>query len=206
MSSISRPIGARSGPGPSASPRCRARRHRVLLGLVALSFLLAACNGDPGSNRVPSGTYVGRVNGTEALIAVVSDGRRIGGYICDGRSTSVWLQAVGATGGGANLVSRTGRTVGKVRFQGRRATGEVDIAGRRSVFDLVTAEGVAGLYLEGTGTPGAGGSTETGWVVLPDGTEVGIKTQWIDPDTDPITKPAAKRATQTQWINPDTDP
>ena len=115
--------------------------------------------------------YAGRSSGNEVTLAVVTDGDKAAGYVCNGRNVEAWLQ--GSVHG--NQVSMTG-------LHGAGLTGSL-----------------SGLAMFGTVTPGAGLSvpfsaelspepagvyqaritvdglaTRIGWAVLPDGTQMGV--------------------------------
>lgn len=83
------------------------------------------------------------------------------------------------------------------------------VGGTRHRFHAQKATGDAGLYRMTEGTPGKPGFSETGWVVLADGSERG-GSNFIDPSMDNVvSKPASKRtATATKldagFIDPTT--
>ncbi len=115
--------------------------------------------------------YAGRSSGNEVALAVDTDGGKATGYVCNGKTVEAWLQ--GSVKG--NQVTLTGKN-------GAGLTGTL-----------------SGLALFGTVTPKAGVSfpfsaelaprpagvfqarlavnrlaTRIGWVVLPDGTQLGV--------------------------------
>lgn len=100
---------------------------------------------------------------------MISNGNEVTGYVCDGKQLSVWLGEPDLTVGRAQLVSRRGEALGDVRFSEDGVSGEVVIAGRRHRFGAQGASGEAGLYRVADRTPGQPGFTETGWIVLADG-------------------------------------
>ncbi len=63
------------------------------------------------------------------------------------------------------------------------------------------ATGRAGLYRTVKGEPGESGYVETGWIVLPDGSERGA-TNLVDPAGDDRTEPAPERTTSTKTHSP----
>lgn len=168
--------------------------RRGMMAAVALAALaLAACGGDGGDaggadggkGAAVEGTYVGTVEGTEAYIALVSDGETVAGYLCDGEQVSVWLDQVEVADGGAELLNRDGETVGEATFEGDQATGEVTVDGEAHPFTAEVATGDAGLYGGTQGERGEPGFVEAGWIVLPDGSQRGA-TNFIDPHADDI--------------------
>ncbi len=99
--------------------------HRAAVLLVMLAGLgLVACGG--GSSAAPKdGSYVGKVDGTDAYIALVTDSGKVAGYICDSASISVWIPAATVSGNTANLVSRKGVALGPVTWSGSTASGSL---------------------------------------------------------------------------------
>src|SRR3712207_9216738 len=96
-------------------------------GLLALALALPACGSDddegtqPPARAAPAataveGTLVGKVAGTEAYIALNSDGERLGGYVCDGTrqrvTTSLWLAAPPDEDGKGESGNRRGQVAG----------------------------------------------------------------------------------------------
>src|SRR5437016_3842046 len=98
----------------------RAGSSRVaVLGLLAAGALAAGCGGGGGGERAGAakGSFVGKVSGTNAYIAVASDGRGIAGYLCDGKRVSIWFGSSAIAAGRAKLVARQGgRVLGEVAF------------------------------------------------------------------------------------------
>jgi hypothetical protein len=166
--------------------------HRAVTLLVMLAGLgLVSCGG--GSAAPKDGSYVGKVDGTDAYIALVTGSAKVAGYICDSASISVWIPAATVSGNTANLVSRKGVAVGPVTWSGSTASGTVTIDGTGHAFTAQLASGDAGLYRAVQGTPGDAGSIEVGWVVLADGTQRGTITSF----TSPITNLAAPKLDTT---------
>lgn len=135
--------------------------------------------------------YAGRVVGGGASVAVsVRDGHAIA-YLCDGKKVEAWLQG-GTTGGkldlkGANGAGLTGS------FDATAVTGTVTAAGKSWQFTAPTAKKPAGLY---RATPKVRGkAAKVGWIVQPDGSQVGILTTDQDSVAAPALDPAAARAT-----------
>lgn len=86
--------------------------------LAAVLTVLVGCGGDGGGGQAASapGTYVGRLQGTDAFVAVISNGKEVTGYVCDGRRLSMWFGEPDLEGGRAELVSRQGEPLGSVTF------------------------------------------------------------------------------------------
>src|SRR5436309_9994073 len=87
----------------------RLRLHLVAGTLLALWVL--SLTGSPtapaGARQSDIATFVGRVEGTDAFIAVATDGMRLAAYVCDGDQWAEWL--IGAIDeDGTDLVAATG--------------------------------------------------------------------------------------------------
>jgi hypothetical protein len=112
-------------------------------------------------------TYAGRTADRRATIAIAVLNNRAAGYFCDGRAVESWLTGT-AAGGVVTLRSKSGDTV-RARLSGGSLTGTITVAGRTLGFDAATAEAPAGLYRA------RGSAVTIGWIVLPDGSQVGIR-------------------------------
>ncbi|MGH2922985.1 MAG: hypothetical protein ACRDKH_03010 [Solirubrobacterales bacterium] len=162
--------------------------------------------GEPhGDAAAAASQFVGRVEGTDAYIGLVSDGERLSGYVCDGADVSVWLEAPLA-GSAAELVGRDGEALGRVELAGARASGEVELGGEAHSFEAKRASlgGGAGLYREASAGFPARGSRESGWIVLADGSVRG-RTQVMNPDLDSGAPPSPKPSPGTKIMDPDID-
>jgi hypothetical protein len=132
--------------------------------------------------------YVGRTTGREATLAVAVKGTRAVAYVCDGRRLEAWLTGT-YNGGRLVLRSRTGEHLTGAATT-RTAAGTLTLNGRSLRFAAVPAPPPAGLYR-------ARNSTSTiGWIVLPDGSQVGI-----DNDGTPAAAPPLDPATRSATVN-----
>jgi hypothetical protein len=166
-------------------------RLRLLSLVLLLLISLPACGGDnetAGTASAPDGTYVGTVEGSEAYMALVTDGAVVQGYLCDGQGLWVWLEG-DVSGGGAELASRRGDDLGEATFSEEEAAGRVSIDGEEHAFTAQLATGDAGLYRATKGELGEPGSVEAGWIVLHDGSQRG-GTNFIDPNMEIVIQPA----------------
>lgn len=123
------------------------RRLLVILGLVIAALVPGSAAADHGT------TAVGKVRGTEAFLAVMSDGKRLHAYACNGSARrlptiSAWFDApwdgrsrISVTSGGVELEIERVHTDGRI-------SGRLD--GHR--FSLRPATGPAGLYDSNDGT------------------------------------------------------
>jgi hypothetical protein len=133
----------------------------------------ATAAGGGGGGAAKPGVYVGEVEGTSDAIALVTDGNRLtGAFLCIPDSTSQWIRPAPLQDGQAPLVARRGVNLGTAKFAGDTATGTVNAGGQNS-FSAKVASGYAGLYRVTSGNADNPPFSETGWVLLPDGTVCG---------------------------------
>jgi hypothetical protein len=185
----------------------RVVRGTALLGLV-LAVVLAGC-GDTTKHTTKArssptttarssptttavkGVFAGKVQGTDAYIAIVSDGTQAVGYACDGSTVSVWLMQPRLAGARAELLNREGTPIGSVTLAAGTASGAVQVAGASHPFTASLATGKVGLYRNTTGTPDQPSYTESGWILLADGSVRG-NTNFVDPNN--LSRPATRAA------------
>ncbi|MER6799342.1 hypothetical protein, partial [Amycolatopsis mediterranei] len=147
---------------------------------------------EPPKPEVPArADYAGKVTGGGASIAVSArDGHAIA-YLCDGKKLEAWLQGVTVGGKldlqGAPDAGLTGS------FDTTSATGTVTAAGKTYRFTVPTAKKPAGLYRAAPKVKGK--AAKVGWIVQPDGSQVGILTTDEGPAAAPPLDPAAATAT-----------
>jgi hypothetical protein len=118
-------------------------------------------------------TFAGRVEGTDAYIAIVADSGSIAGYLCDDGSTSLWLGRSRLDNGEAPLRAVSGDRVGSVTIAGNSATGTIDVDGGIRSFEAarVRERANAGLYAAVGKQPNR--LLVAGWILLPDGSQRG---------------------------------
>ena len=110
--------------------------------------------------------YVGRDAARRTSVAVAVRDGKVAAYVCDGRSVESWLTGT-ASGKTATLVGGGDRLVAEATEGGLHVTGTV--RGRPVDVTAALASAPAGLYrLDGN-------STTIGWIIQPDGTQVGLK-------------------------------
>ncbi len=144
----------------------------------------------PASKTTPAqqivAVYTGRTTGSEAALAIAVKGDRAAAYVCDGRSIEAWLTGT-HTAGRLALRSKAGdQLVGIVAAEG--VTGTVTVRGRQWSFTIDKADPPAGLYRAKTS------SNTIGWIVLPDGSQVGIDNDGTPAPAPPL-DPASGAAT-----------
>lgn len=114
--------------------------------------------------------YAGRTSGNEATIAIAVRGGEVSAYICDGKETEAWLKGT-ITDGTLTLQGRDdAHADGSI--QGDAVFGTLWIQGKQWPYAAQRAERPAGLY-QGSGTVD-GAPARVGWIVLPDGSQVGV--------------------------------
>lgn len=109
--------------------------------------------------------YVGRDTARRTSVAVAVRDGQVAAYVCDGRAVESWLTGT-ATGSTATLAGAADRLVAEITSGGLHVTGTVH--GRPVDVTAALASAPAGLYRLDTN-----GST-VGWIVQPDGTQVGL--------------------------------
>jgi hypothetical protein len=128
----------------------------------------------PSSTAEPTAlqaVYAGETGGSEATVAVAVNGDRAAAYLCDGDTVETWLQG-SVTG---DQISLTGRNTAALTgtISGGAMSGTVTTStGQAWPFSADEAQPPAGIYEARTTIDGL--ATRIGWVVLPDGTQVGI--------------------------------
>ena len=111
--------------------------------------------------------YAGRASTGRLAIAVAVKGEQAVAYLCDGLRVEAWLSGTAAQGK-VELSAKDGSTRLTATLDGGNLTGVATVGGQRHPFTIGVAGPPAGLYR------GADGSTTISWIVLPDGTQVGI--------------------------------
>lgn len=125
--------------------------------------------------------YAGRAEDGAGAIAVAVLGTQAAAYFCDGRSVESWFRG-SVTGADLSLKSKDGGIL-QARLDGDHLKGSLRIKNQRVRFEINEAKKPAGLYRA------RGSKTTIGWIVLEDGSEVGVQTTGQDstaaPELDP---------------------
>ncbi|WP_327314078.1 hypothetical protein [Streptomyces sp. NBC_01235] len=141
----------------------------------------------------PNADYAGRTDDDAAAIAVsVRDGRAIA-YFCDGRTQESWLKGDVQDDGTLRLTGKNGAKLDGTLHDNKRIDGTVDVGGGHHAFTADRAKKPSGLW-RATATVRSA-KIDGGWIVLKDGTQVGILTRdgkpspapRIDPETGTVT-------------------
>jgi hypothetical protein len=183
----------------------------ALAGVLLVASIVAATGGDDpapdlaGGQATPSPTpeatpepeapeedvepvtYVGYVDGGGASVAIIIDGDEATAYVCDGATVEVWLNGP-AFNGELLLTSDNGELIGS--YDAAQASGRAVALGREWTFTIEEVAPPEGLY-QFADTIIGGAEVEGGWIVLPDGTQVGVLT--VDGESGPA--PALDLAT-----------
>jgi hypothetical protein len=114
--------------------------------------------------------YAGRVKGgVHASVAISIHGTQAIAYACNGSSVEAWLKGT-AAGGRLALTGKNGAVL-TGNYDSRRAFGNVSADGITYAFSVYTVKKPSGLYRATADVRGA--TIKAGWIVLPDGTQVG---------------------------------
>lgn len=180
-----------------------------IFGILIASLFLAACG---GGTQTVSGSFVGKVDGSDAFIAVVlhTDGT-VTAYVCDSVSISEWFMG-NVDGSSLDLTNASGARLtadlAPDSFTGTFTGSD----GSPLSFSVQQEDEPYGLYRGEDTVDGV--DLVAGWIVLPDGeqrgavsgggrivpappfninTRTGTGTTWVNPDPQP-------------WVDPDSEP
>ena len=125
---------------------------------------------EPEGDQFPDKVlYAGRTNDDSTAVAVAVLGDRAAAYVCDGRNVESWMRGT-ARDGELKLRAKNGDTL-EAKLDGSTIDGKIELGDEKLDFAIDEAKRPAGLYR-------ARGSAYTiGWIVLPNGTQVGIETR-----------------------------
>lgn len=135
-------------------------------------------------------TFAGHVGDDFGTLAIsLRDGVAIA-YICDGR-VEAWLKGTAAAG----RLTLTGRQGAKINgtFDNRTARGRVTVAGGTASFAIGVAKKPSGLYRAAARVRNA--QVAGSWIVLPDGSQVGVLVTGGVPGPAPALDVAARTTT-----------
>ncbi|SCL13566.1 hypothetical protein GA0070616_0181 [Micromonospora nigra] len=125
-----------------------------------------------GAEATVEQNWTGRLeNGATIAITVAADGKAEA-YVCDGRKMELWLSGT-VTDGRIELTGRDAKLTGAIR--GNSASGEMIVGVRRWKFTAKPTGSTAPAVYRATADVRDAG-VDGGWIVLPDGTQIGIVT------------------------------
>jgi hypothetical protein len=119
----------------------------------------------------PTVTWAGEVHGAGTL-AIAAKGDQAIAYLCDGSRLESWFLGI-AKAGRLDLNGADGARLAGT-FGNGRAAGTVTVKGKRLDFHLTALRKPSGLYRASATVRGA--KVVGGWIVLPDGRQVGLGT------------------------------
>jgi hypothetical protein len=131
--------------------------------------------------------YAGRTDDGSAAIAVAVLGNQAAAYLCDGRNVESWFRGT-VDGSRITLESKSGATL-EAELDGDHLKGTVEIKNETQKFEINEANKPAGLYRA------RGSKTTIGWIVLEDGSQVGVQTTGTDSSAAPQLDPANPQVT-----------
>ncbi|MGW3241431.1 hypothetical protein [Streptomyces sp. NPDC001070] len=136
----------------------------------------------------PDADYAGRTGDGAASVAIALRKGKAVAYVCDGRTKEAWLRGDVEDDGAMRLTDGHGARLDGT-LKGARITGEVRLAGLDQPFRADRAVKPSGLYRATASVRGA--RVVGGWIVLPNGKQVGI----VSRDGEPSAAPAIDTAT-----------
>ncbi|MFE2545751.1 hypothetical protein [Actinacidiphila glaucinigra] len=141
----------------------------------------------------PDADYAGRTGDGAASVAIAlrDDGKAVA-YVCDGRAKEAWLRGDVGDDGGMRLTGDRGARL-EGTLEGGRVTGEVRLTGLEQPFTARRAVKPSGLYRAAASVRGA--RVVGGWIVLPNGKQVGIVSRDGEPSAAPAIDPATGAVT-----------
>ncbi|MPY96896.1 MAG: hypothetical protein GEU97_02670 [Actinophytocola sp.] len=126
----------------------------------------------PDSAFPDEAVYVGRSRTGGIAVAVAVSGTQAAGYLCDGKNVEWWLEGT-VSGDTVRLRGPDGtRLTGQLSDYA--VSGEITAPGKRWQYSTQLANEPAGLYQSNATVNGK--RNDIGWIVLPDGSQVGVRT------------------------------
>jgi hypothetical protein len=141
--------------------------------------------------------YAGRSAGNEVTVAIaVKDGRAVG-YVCDGKKIEAWLEGT-VSGSDLTLKSKDGTSTIEGTVDDKQAFGTVAVNGKQWPFAAKAASSPAGLY-EGRAQV-RGVLNRIGWIILPDGSQTGVRESGRDTLAAPVLDPTRPDAVVIEGV------
>lgn len=141
-------------------------------------------------SKLPAGKseYAGRTADDAAAVSLSIRGDKAIAYYCDGRDAEAWLKGDVEDDGSMRLTGKQGAKLDGT-LADNAVRGTVEIGDQPRDFTAARAKPPSGLYRATTEVRGA--EIDGGWIVLPDGQQVGIlkedgkprKAPRLDPET-----------------------
>ena len=147
-----------------------------------------AASPSPEDSKFPEKiVYAGRAEDNAGAIAIAVLGDQAAAYFCDGRSVESWFRG-SVTGDEISAESKGGATL-EAKLDGNHIKGTVEIKSEKLKFEINEAKKPAGLYRA------RGSKTIIGWIVLEDGSQVGVQTTGADSTAAPELNPGSPQVT-----------
>jgi len=141
-------------------------------------------------------TYAGRVGGGGGSVAVAIHGNQVVAYVCNGSTVEAWLK--GTADGGRLVMTGKNRARLSAKYSSGKVTGDVVAHGTDYSFAVPIVNKPSGLYRATAVVRGA--TVKAGWIVLPDGTQVGsFEGDSDSADPAAVEAPVLDLATGTAW-------
>jgi hypothetical protein len=136
----------------------------------AVSSAAAAAPSPTEVTKSPTrATYAGRVGGGGGSVAVSIHGNQVIAYVCNGSTVEAWLK--GTANGGRLAMTGKNKARLSASYSHGKVTGDVVAHGTDYSFSVPAVNKPSGLYRATAVVRGA--TVKAGWIVLPDGTQVG---------------------------------
>jgi hypothetical protein len=157
------------------------KARSVLAVLTALTALLVACGDDESDAASSAQRFAGRVQGTDALIALVYEGANVNGYLCDGNEGKGELSEWFVASGSGDPIAFVATSRNGIKISGTTKPGGIEgtvtfVDGSEKSFSASPATDDAGLYRASAKDSG-GHNLVAGWILLEDGTQRGYVEQ-----------------------------
>ncbi|MDX3799404.1 hypothetical protein, partial [Streptomyces sp. AK04-3B] len=147
----------------------------------------------PSRSRPADADYAGRTDDDAAAIAVSVRGGRAIAYFCDGRTQESWLKGDVEDDGALRLTGGHGAKLEGTLEDGKKIDGTVEVGGTRHAFTADRAKKPSGLW-RATATVRSA-KIDGGWIVLKDGSQVGVVTRDGEPSPAPRIDPGTGAVT-----------
>ncbi|WP_030683497.1 hypothetical protein [Streptomyces sp. NRRL B-1347] len=151
----------------------------------------ASPSAKPSPSKKPrppaDGRYTGRTDDDTASVAITLRAGKATAYYCDGRTTEAWLKGDVEDDGSLKLTGKGGAELDG-RVKGDTVRGTVDVRDKARPFTAPRAKKPAGLYRATSEVRGE--RLDGGWIVQPDGSQVGVLSRDGEPTAAPRLDPA----------------
>ncbi|MHB9754651.1 hypothetical protein ACYBSK_09780 [Streptomyces sp. BYX5S] len=144
------------------------------------------------SARPPKTSYAGRTDDDSSAVSVSVRGDKAIAYFCDGRTKESWMKGNVEDDGSMKLTGKNGAKLDG-RLTGDRIRGTTTVDDRPYGFTARKAVKGSSLYRSTTEVRGA--EIDGGWIVLPDGRQVGIVRRDGKPSPAPSIDPESGEVT-----------